>query len=285
MNPLSGLLDSLDLTPLDHDRFEGVCVERQRPRAFGGELLAQTVVAASRTVKDRGCHALHVQFLLPGDPTVPIEYRVRRVRDGRRFAQREVAALQRGREILLATASFAVDDQRPGYQHERMPEVPGPEDLRTELEYRQDVADRMRPEDRPWLLTPRAVEVRQVTPVPLFDPAPVPPVAHTWLRAIGRLPDDPHLHHAVLAYASDMTLLDVAAYPVGLSWIDPELEQASLSHAMYFHHPLRVDEWLLYAQTVSSVAAGRAFAHGSVFTRAGVLVGSVIQEGVSRRTR
>jgi len=281
--PLPALVESLDLAARGDDRFEGRGIERERPRLFGGELLAQALIAAARTVKDRLCHALHVSFLSPGDPARPIEYRVRRVRDGRRFAQRQVTAWQGEREILLATASFAAEVDEPrSHQHEAMPEVAGPEGLVSELELRRQVADRMRPEDRAWLLAPRAVEVRPVRPVPLFDPPAVPPVANTWLRAVGRLPDDPTLHRAVLAYASDTTLLDTACYPHGVSWIDPRVEQASLDHAMWFHRPFRADEWLLYAQAVPTLAAGRAFARGSVFTRAGVLVASVTQEGLSR---
>jgi acyl-CoA thioesterase-2 len=281
--PLQILLESLDLTPLDDDRYEARSIERQRPRMFGGELLAQALVAAARTVKDRACHALHAHFLFPGDPAQPVEYRVRRVRDGRRFTQRQVTAWQRAREILLATVSFATDEAgAPGFQHEAMPSVPGPEDLSSELEQRRAVADRMRPEDRPWLLMPRAVEVRQAHPVPLFDPPPVPPVAHTWLRATAPMPDDPALHCAVLAYASDATLLDIAGYPHGVSWIDPRLQQASLDHAMWFHRPFRVDDWLLFAQVVPLAAGGRAFARGSVFRRDGTLVASVTQEGLSR---
>jgi acyl-CoA thioesterase II len=281
--PLPALVESLDLAARGDDRFEGRGIERERPRLFGGELLAQSLIAAARTAKDRLCHALHVSFLSPGDPARPIEYRVRRVRDGRRFAQRQVTAWQGEREILLATASFAAEaDDSRSHQHETMPEVAGPEGLVSELELRRQVADRMRPEDRAWLLAPRAVEVRPARPVPLFDPPAVPPVANTWLRAVGRLPDDPTLHRAVLAYASDTTLLDTACYPHGVSWIDPRVAQASLDHAMWFHRPFRADEWLLYAQAVPTLAAGRAFARGSVFTRDGVLVASVTQEGLSR---
>jgi acyl-CoA thioesterase-2 len=283
MDPLRALLDALDLVPLDEARFEGRSVERARPRMFGGELVAQALVAAARTAPARACHALHVHFLLPGDPSWPIEYEVRRLRDGRRFAQRQVSARQRGREILLATASFSTPStEAPGYQHERMPEVDGPDGLETELDQRLGVAHRMSAEDRPWLLTPRAIEIRPVRPVPLFDPPPVPPVAHTWLRAIGGLPDDPTVHRAVLAYASDTTLLDVACYPSGVSWIDARVEQASLDHAMWFHRDFRADEWLLYAQTVPILAGGRAFARGSIFSRDGALVASVAQEGLSR---
>jgi len=250
---------------------------------FGGELLAQSLVAAARTAKERACHALHADFLLAADPALPVEYRVRRVRDGRRFAQRQVSAWQRGREILLATVSFApAAADAPGYQHDPMPNVPGPDGLSSELEQRLAMADRMRPEERAWLLTPRAVEVRQVHPVPLFDPPPVPPLAQTWLKAVGRLPEDPTLHRAVLAYASDATLLDIACYPHGISWIDPRLEQVSLDHTLWFHRPFRMDEWLLYAQVVPTVADGRALARGSVFRRDGALVASVVQQGVSR---
>lgn len=281
--PLQTLLDALALTPLDDDRYEGRSVEHLRPRMFGGELLAQLLSAAAQTVKDRACHAIHVDFLAPGDPATPIEYRVRRVRDGRRFAQRQVSGYQRGREIVMASVSFTTDTvDVVGYQHERMPEVPGPEGLTSELEERIAVADRFPAEHRSWLLMPRAVEVRQVSPVPLIDPPPVPPVAHTWVKAMAALPDDQALHCAVLAYVSDATLLDIACYPHGLSWIDPRAQQASLSHAMWFHRAFRIDEWLLYAQHVPTVAGGRALARGSVFSRDGAMVASVVQEGLSQ---
>jgi acyl-CoA thioesterase-2 len=259
------------------------CVEHRRPRVFGGELLAQAVAVAARTVQDRACHAMHVNFLSPGDPKTPIEYSVRRVRDGRRFAQRQVSGYQRGREIVLATVSFTTDSaDAAGFQREPMPDVPGPEGLASELDQRLAVADRFAPEHRPWLTTPRAVEVRQVRPVPLFDPPPVPPIAHTWIKAVAAIPDDQALHCAVLAYASDATLLDIAFYPHGVSWISPKAQQASLNHGMWFHRPFRIDEWLLYAQHVPSSAGGRAIARGSVFTRDGALVASVVQEGLSQ---
>lgn len=281
--PLEALVASLDLLPRGADRFEGHSLERTRPRMFGGELLAQAIVAASRTVDGRPCHALHAHFLVPADPAVPLAHRVRRVRDGRRFALRQVAVCQKDREVMLATASFAAADDTDSFQEETMPQVPGPEGLGSEIEQRQAVADRMGDADRAWLLVPRGVEIRQVSPVPLFDPPPVAPVAHTWLRAIGPLPDDPTVHRALLAYASDTTLLDIACYPRGLSWIDPRMEQASLDHAMWFHRPFRADEWLLHAQAVPVMAGGRAFFRGSLFRRDGALVASVTQEGLSRR--
>jgi acyl-CoA thioesterase-2 len=283
MDPFDDLVRALDLTSAGSDCFEGGFVERERTRVFGGELLAQTLVAAARTVHGRVCHSLHVHFLSPGDPSRPVEYRVRRLRDGRRFAQRQVAAWQRGREIALGMASFSTDDAGAhAHQHEAMPSVRGPDELASELEQRREVAHRLAPADRAWLLSPRAVEIRQVQPVPLVDPPPVPPIAHTWLRAVAALPPDPILHRAILAYASDLTLLDIACYPYGVSWIDPRMEQASLDHSMWFHRPFRVDEWLLYVQAVPTLANSRAFARGSVFSRDGALVASVTQEGLSR---
>ena len=179
-DPLRALLDALDLTRRSDDCYEGHCVERLRPRTFGGELIAQSLVAAARTAVGRECIALHVTFAAPGRPTSPVEYRVRRVRDGRRFAQRMVSASQNGRELLLRDRILLVRPlrgQAPGsgpreYQHEAMPEVRGPEGLASELEQRRAVAELIRPEDRPWLLEPRAVEVRQVRPVALIDPEP-----------------------------------------------------------------------------------------------------------------
>jgi len=282
-DPVTALLAALDLQAGEGDCFEGRSVERERPRMFGGELLAQLLVAASRTVTERACRALHVHFLSPGDPSRPVEYRVRRLRDGRRVAEREVAAWQGEREVATALVSFAAGQADPlAYQRERMPDVPGPEGLSTELDERRKVAHRFSAAARPWLLTERAVEVRQARPVPLFDPPALPPTADTWIRAIGRLPDDPALHCAVLAYASDMTLLDIACQPRAMSWIDRRVEQASLDHAMWFHRPFRLDDWLLYAQAAESLFAGRALVRGSAFTRGGALVASVVQEGLSR---
>lgn len=282
--PLAALLAALDLVPAGRDRFDATSVERARPRMFGGELVAQALVAAARTAPGRACHSIHAHFVRPGDPQQPLRLDVRRVRDGQRFALRQVVTSQGGREVLLSTVSLAAAAGEPfAFQQEPMPEVPGPDGLASELEQRLAVRDRLPAGARAWLLAPRAVEIRQVRPVPLVDPPPVEPVAHAWLRTVGRLPDDPALHAAVLAYASDTTLLDIGCYPHGLSWIDPRMEQASLDHAMWFHRPFRADEWLLHAQVAPSLAAGRAFTRGSVFTAGGVLVASVAQEGVSRR--
>lgn len=282
-DPLQALLRALDLTPLGDDRFEGRSVEATRKRVFGGELIAQGLVAASRTAEGRDCHSLHCNFLLPGDPAQPIEYRVRRLRDGKRFAQRQVSTWQNGREIFLLTASFTSDHKpAPGHQTEVMPKVAPPGQHKNEIEWRREFADRLPVDDRPWLLAPRAIDYRTVDPVPLFDPPPAAPAANTWMRATHRLPDDPALHRAVLAFASDMTLLDIAFQPHGRSWLDPRVEEASLDHAMWFHKPFRADEWLLFAQTSPVLHEGRALCRGSFFTAGGELVVSATQEGLTR---
>jgi acyl-CoA thioesterase II len=281
-DPLSALLDSWDIHSRGEDRFEASCVERARPRAFGGELLAQGLVAAGRTVSGKTCRAFHAHFLSPADPTRPIEYRVRRLRDGRRFAQRQVSSWQDGRETSLMVASFASELDDPlDYQSDPMPRVPGPEGLASELDERLAVAGELPPEQRAWLLGPRAVEVRQARPVPLISPPAVPPTADTWLRATGPLPEDPLLHAAVLAYASDLTLLDIACQPRGIAWIDQRVEQASLDHAMWFHRAIKADDWLLYSQAAQRMAGGRALVQGRVFDGAGRLIATVAQEGLS----
>jgi len=282
-DPLQTLLRVLDLAPLGDDRFEGRSAEFTRKRLFGGELVAQGLVAAQRTVPEKLAHALHCHFLLPGDPAEPIEYRVRRLRDGRRFAQRQVSAFQKGREIFFLTASFGTaDDAAPGHQHEAMPQVAGPEGLVTEADLRRQVAERLPAEEREWLLMPRAIQLRHVRPMPLIDPPVGPPTADTWMRAIGPLPDGPAIHQAVLAFASDMTLLDIAFYPHGRSWIDPRVEEASLDHALWFHHPFRFDEWMLFSQVSPVLASGRGYSRGSFFTADGRLVVSATQEGLTR---
>ncbi len=282
-DPLQTLLRVLDLTPLGDDRFEGRSAEFTRKRMFGGELVAQSLVAGQRTVEGKLAHSIHCHFLLPGDPAEPVEYRVRRLRDGRRFAQRQISAWQKGREIFLATASFGVaDDTVPGHQHLPMPKVAGPEGLTTEADLRRQIAEKMPAEERDWLLMPRAVQLRHVRPMPLVDPPIGPPTADTWMRAIAALPDDQAIHQAVLAFASDMTLLDIAFFPHGRSWIDPRVEEASLDHALWFHHPFRFDDWMLFSQESTVLSNGRAYCRGSFFTGDGRLAVSATQEGLTR---
>ncbi|MFI5364534.1 MAG: acyl-CoA thioesterase [Candidatus Binatia bacterium] len=278
-DPLKNLLDLLDLEELEVNIFRGVSPKEDRQRVFGGQVAGQALVAAGRTVAHGQVHSLHCYFLRPGDPKVPILYEVDRIRDGRSCSTRRVVAIQHGRAIFNLDASFHTQERGLAYSAP-MPEVPPPESLPPFKErvqaYLNDIGS--------WAERERPIDLR------LCDPLDRPPrewrepATAVWMRADGRLPDDPMLHACVLAYASDLTLLDVTVRPHGLVW-SPErkLMMASLDHAMWFHRSFRADDWLLYAQTTPASAGGRGFATGSIFTRDGALVVSVAQEGLIRQ--
>jgi acyl-CoA thioesterase-2 len=249
---------------------------------FGGQVLGQALVAAGRTVEGRAAHSFHAYFLRPGDPAVPILYDVDRIRDGSSFTTRRVVAIQHGRAIFNLQASFQLDE--PGLEHQLpMPaDVPGPEGLPNERELRARVADRLPEKMRASFLRDRPIEVRPIDPVDEFDPKPRPPRQNVWFRAVDTLPDDRALHQCVLAYASDLTLLDNSTLPHAINWWSEKFQTASLDHAMWFHRPFRADQWLLYVQDSPSASGARGFNRGSVFTRGGELVASVTQEGLIR---
>ncbi|MGI9022765.1 MAG: acyl-CoA thioesterase [Acidimicrobiales bacterium] len=277
---LDALVDLLDLERIEVDVFRGLSPDDDRQRVFGGQVAGQALVAAGRTVDDRRVHSLHAYFLRPGDPEVPILYTVDRIRDGRSFTTRRVVAVQHGRAIFNLSASFHVDEPGPDHQV-AMPEAPGPEQLPTRAIQLAPWSDRMGGiADRA-----HAIDVRYVTAHP-FDRESgegLPACQQVWLRADGALPDDPLLHACVVAYASDLTLLDTALSAHGGSSLStPGVLFASLDHAMWFHRPFRADEWLLYEQESPSGHGARAFARGSIFTRDGHLVTSVAQEGLIR---
>jgi acyl-CoA thioesterase-2 len=279
---LDELLDLLDLEALEVNLYRGFSPPEERIRVFGGQVAAQALVAAGRTVADgtgseRPVHSLHAYFLRPGDPKIPIVYEVDRIRDGRSFTTRRVAAVQRGEAIFHLSASFHVPEEGVTHQ-ERLPDAPDPETLPTWPElmarHAETVGD--------WHRRPRPIDVRHVgEPVRTVPHSPVrPPVHRMWFRADGPVPDEPLLHACLVAYASDMTLLDTIMAPHGLIW--SEGSQASLDHAMWFHRPFRADEWLLYDQRSPVAAGARGLATGSIFTRDGALAVSVVQEGLLR---
>jgi acyl-CoA thioesterase-2 len=276
------LLELIDLEPIEHDIFRGRNRDIGSGRVFGGQVLGQALVAARRTIdEDRDAHSLHAYFILPGDLELPIVYFVDRLRDGRSFTTRRVTAIQRGRAIFNLSASFQVREQ--GIEHQtEPPEVPDPETLRPELDRIREEAHRIPEPLRQLLTQDRPIDFRPVTPADPFDPEPRPPVRNVWFRAVGRVPDDLLLHQAVLAYASDYGLLGTVLQPHGLSVRSPGLQVASLDHALWFHRPFRVDEWLLYAVEGPAAAGARGFARGSIYTRDGRLVASVAQEGLTR---
>ncbi|OPF70841.1 acyl-CoA thioesterase II [Streptomyces antioxidans] len=290
---LQGLLDLLDLEQIEEDIFRGTSDAAPLvPRVFGGQVAAQALVAAGRTVPaDRSAHSLHAYFLRPGDPGAPIVYTVDRIRDGHSFTTRRVVAVQHGQPIFHLSASFQLHED--GLEHqEPMPDVPDPLSLPTaeELLPRYEhlflgpaVTERM-------LQARAAVDLRYVDEPPFGSVGqPREPKSQVWFRTNGKLDgaaDHPLLHVCLATYVSDMTLLDSILLAHGRGgWAVGDIVGASLDHAMWFHRPFRVDDWLLYDQESPSASGGRGLAKGRIFTADGRLAVSVIQEGVMRVPR
>jgi acyl-CoA thioesterase-2 len=279
---LDALLALLDLEELEVNLFRGRSPQEGSQRVFGGQVLGQALIAAGRSVEDeRPAHSLHAYFLRPGDPAVPILYQVDRTRDGRSFTTRRVTAVQKGHAIFHLEASFHRAERGPEHQDE-MPDVPDPESLPSWPELIEPVAARAPKEMAPWLVRERPIDTRHVTWVDPLAPEKLPPRYLVWIRAAGPLPDALLLQQCVIAYASDMTLLDTAALPHAIPWTDRSWQTASLDHAMWFHRPFRADEWLLYAQESPIATGARGFATGRLYTRDGLLAVSVVQEGLLR---
>lgn len=275
------LIQILDLEPIEQNLFRGHSPDVSWQRVFGGQVIGQALVAAYRTVEERICHSLHAYFIRPGDPKVPILYEVDRARDGKSFTTRRVVAIQHGKQIFNLAASFQIQEE--GFEHQAdMPDVPMPEDLKTETELREAVKDKFSPEIAAHFSRPRPIEIRPVDPQNYFDPEPMEPAQHVWFRAVKDVGMTESINQCVLAYASDMTLLDTCIRPHGVSWMQGKLQSASLDHAMWFHAPVRTSDWLLYAQDSPSASGSRGFNRGSIFTRDGRLVASVAQEGLIR---
>jgi acyl-CoA thioesterase-2 len=284
MSALDELLSVLDLEELEVNVFRGRSPQENRQRVYGGQVAGQALVAAGRTVERGVVHSLHAYFLRPGDPSVPILYQVDRIRDGRTFTTRRVVAIQHGHAIFHLSASF--QPVEPGPEHQMtMPEAPDPDTLPTFEERLGRVADTLPPDLRQWVLRDRPIDVRAVVGGNPFEPTRRPPRQLVWIRASGTLPDALLLHQCVVAYASDLTLLDTAALPHAIAWNDPGYVMASLDHAMWFHRPFRADEWLLYSQESPSASGARGFTMGHLFTRDGRLAVSVAQEGLIRPVR
>jgi acyl-CoA thioesterase-2 len=283
-NAIETLLSILDLEPLEHNLFRGRSPQVGWQRVFGGQVIGQALVAAARTVEGRAAHSLHAYFMRPGDPSVPIIYEVDRIRDGKSFATRRVVAIQHGEAIFSMSASFQVEEQ--GFDHQLpMPSVPPPEDLPSESDLKALFVEKAPEPVRRYWERERPLELRPVDLRHYLSREPLEPVQQVWIRATGRLPDDPNIHRSVLAYASDMTLLDTALFAHGRNIFDRDLQVASLDHALWFHRPFRIDEWLLYNEDSPSASGARGFSRGSLFSRDGRLIASVAQEGLIRRRR
>jgi acyl-CoA thioesterase II len=281
------LLEILDLEPLEVNLFRGRSPQSRWQRVFGGQVIGQALVAACRTVDDvatRPPHSLQAYFLLAGDPKVPIVYEVDRIRDGRSFTTRRVVAIQHGHAIFSMSVSF--HGAEPGLSHQApMPPVLRPDSLPDDAELRKAVLARMPEAVRRYYERERPIELRPVELDRYLGKATPDGKFHVWIRAIERLPDQPAIHQCVLAYASDLMLLDAATIPHGRTLFEPSIMAASLDHAMWFHRPFRADEWLLYAQESPSGSGGRGFARGMIFASDGTLVASVAQEGLIRERR
>jgi acyl-CoA thioesterase II len=283
---IQDLLAILDLEQLEVNLFRGRSPQVGWQRVFGGQVIGQALVAACRTVDVAGRppHSLHAYFLLAGDPKVPIIYEVDRIRDGKSFTTRRVVAIQHGEAIFTMAVSFHRDE--PGMSHQaEMPAVPRPEELPNESEIKARVLPLMPDPVRRYYERERPIEWRPVELDRYLGKRIADGRFHVWIRATGRLPDEPAIHQCVLAYASDMLLLDSALIPHGRTVFEKTLMAASLDHALWFHRPFRADEWLLYAHDSPNLSGSRGLSRGLIFARDGTLVASVAQEGLLRERR
>ncbi|MFN3363330.1 MAG: acyl-CoA thioesterase II [Allorhizobium sp.] len=281
--PMQDLIERLDLEKLEENLFRGSSPQNGWQRVFGGLVIAQALMAAQRCVdSDRIVHSLHAYFMRPGDPSIPIVYQVERIRDGSSFTTRRVVAIQHGKAIFSMSASFQIEE--PGFDHQvKIPNVAAPEQLMGEDEFRAAFLAQAPDTVKKYWGRERPIEIRPTSLTHYLSREKLEPEAHIWVRASGIVPDDRHYQAAILAYLSDMTLLDTSLYAHGTSIFDPELQVASLDHAMWFHRPCRLDDWLLYTQDSPSAAGARGMTRGSIFTRDGRLVASVAQEGLIRK--
>ncbi len=275
---LDFLVKLLDIEPIEVNIFRGVSPDERRQRVFGGQVAAQALMAAGRTVERGRVHSLHAYFLRPGDPNVPILYEVDRIRDGRSFTTRRVVAIQHGQAIFNVAASFHVYEEGAFDHQVPMPEVPDPETLPSLL----DRLEPLRDELADWFARPHPIDQRHVGELPWMQHEASDPVQRVWIRADGTLPDDPLLHSCVAAYASDMSLFDTMLAPHEVRWDDAEFMGASLDHCMWFHRPFRADDWLLYDMDSPNAFGARGLARGFLFARDGRLVVSMVQEGLMR---
>lgn len=276
------LLDLLDIEQLEVDLFRGVGPSGETSiRIFGGQVIAQALAAAYNTVPDRLCHSLHAYFIRPGDPEHPVVYQVDRVRNGGSFTTRRVVAIQKGREIFNMLASFHVTEDGWDYQHE-MPKVKGPDGLPNVTQVRESIIDKVPEKFREEFLRPRPIEIREVNPRDMTDPKPQDDENHMWIRMEAAKGQGPQMQHCLLAYASDMNLLSSSLLPHGLSWIKGGVMMASLDHAMWFHAPIKFEDWHLYSMDAPFTGSARGFNRGKIFNQDGQIVASVAQEGLVR---
>ena len=280
------LLSILDLEELEHNLYRGRSPKESWQRVFGGQTIAQALVAAQRTVNpDRRVHSLHGYFMLPGDTAAPVVYQVDRIRDGGSFTTRRVLAIQHGQAIFTLEASFQVAEEGLDHQIPMPPGVPDPDTLMAPAEILRDHYDAVPEPLRRYWERERPLDMRPVILEHYTSREKLPPVQHVWIRTTGPVPADPSLRSAVLAYLSDMTLLDTSTFAHGRALFDRDIQAASLDHAMWFHREDPLDGWLLYTQDSPSTQGARGFTRGALYSRGGTLIASVAQEGLIRLRR
>ena len=280
---LSELLALLRLERIEENLFRGASQDLGWGAIFGGQVVGQALSAAAQTTPaDRHVHSLHAYFLRQGDAKRPVVYTVDPIRDGKSFTTRRVMAVQGGQAIFSLEASFQVVEEGLVHQRAVMPEVPPPEDLLSERDLALAIAERLPPKLRARATAERPIELRPVNPVDPVFPEVRPPDKAVWIRAADPLPDDPALHRYLLAYASDFHLIGTTTFPHGISYLQPNVQMASLDHAIWFHRPFRIDEWLLYSCDSPSAQGARGLARGMIYSRDGRLVASTAQEGLIR---
>ncbi len=280
MSVMDELADILALEPIEVNLFLGRTPPEERQRIFGGQVVAQALTAAYKTVEARVCHSLQSYFIRPGDPALPVLYQVERSRDGKSFATRRVIAIQKGEQIFNLACSF--QEPEPGFDHQSaMPKAPPPENVPDENERWREVFKNDPESFKRWVRE-RPIEMRPIEPVDLRNPQPASAEHMVWVRARGDLGEDVALNQALLAYASDYSLLGTAMRPHGVSWMSG-VQTASLDHIIWFHRPTNFSRWHLYVQDSPSASGARGFNRGAVYRDDGVLVASTAQEGLIRK--
>jgi len=284
MDPvLKDLVQLLDLERIEDNIFRGQSRDIGTPQVFGGQVLGQALGAASQTLTGRIPHSLHAYFLRRGDADVPIVYEVDRARDGGSFSNRRVVAIQHGHPIFNMTVSF--QDPEPGVEHQLDPPiVPGPEELADLKEIGREALSKAPERMRRFVTTERPFHVRPVQVPNFANPEKQAPTKQVWMKAVDPLPDNPALHRQLLSYISDYGLMGTSTLPHGIAYMHDNVIMASLDHALWFHHPCRVDEWLLFSYDSPSASGSRGLSRAQVYTQEGLLVASVVQEGLIRLT-
>lgn len=281
-NAVAELLDILDLEPLEHNLFRGRSPKTGWQRVFGGQVIGQALVASQRTVpEDRFVHSLHGYFMRPGDPKVPIIYEVDRIRDGRSFTTRRVVGIQHGKAIFSMSSSYQIMEPGLDY-HMPMSEQADPETLMSRKELNEKFSEYAPKSVRAYWKKERPIEMRATSYEHFISDKKLAPEQHVWMKATSHIPENQALQAAVLAYASDMTLLDTSLYPHGRKVFEPEIQTASLDHAMWFHRSININDWILFSQDTPNSAGARGFNRGSLYSRDGLLLASCAQEGLIR---